>query len=290
MEELYKKLYNKYINVKAKKESEFDRINRDQEVKFINFAEAADECIEHLKSENDVLKATINELRNEVSSLRSAKDQQYVDYEELLSEERQKNQQLCLEIKRLQEAQHSECSEQLTTPQSTQLVSDGKAHQTSRHCGRPPKRPRASNEDQFFPSSFQDPTPRALSADGTCVVPLQQPLCMNAQPDCRRRGINNAGLGNCIFHDLVEYLVGMKVSVVNQSEGLSLCIVHQASGYSFSLTWVDKASSGETELLYRVSSLGTFERVAPEWMRDVILFSMGMCPVFFSRVSRVIKT
>ena len=61
------------------------------------------------------------------------------------------------------------------------------------------------------------------------------------------------------------------------------------TGYSFSLKWVNKAGRDEAELLYRVSSLGTFERVAPEWMREVVMFSMRMCPIFFERLSRVIE-
>lgn len=60
------------------------------------------------------------------------------------------------------------------------------------------------------------------------------------------------------------------------------------AGYSFDLTWVNKPSPGG-ELLYNVSSLGTFVNVAPAWMREVIIFSVSMCPVFFERVSRVIK-
>lgn len=61
------------------------------------------------------------------------------------------------------------------------------------------------------------------------------------------------------------------------------------AGYSFSLTFVN-SKAGEVELLYRVLSLGTFERVAPEWMKEEVLrFSTRMCPVFFQRVSHVIK-
>lgn len=61
------------------------------------------------------------------------------------------------------------------------------------------------------------------------------------------------------------------------------------AGYSFSLTWITN-SHGEVELLYRVLSLGTFERVAPEWMKETLMFSTSMCSVFFERVSRVIKS
>ncbi|KAE8705735.1 BZIP domain class transcription factor [Hibiscus syriacus] len=42
----------------------------------------------------------------------------------------------------------------------------------------------------------------------------------------------------------------------------------------------NKTEVEEAELVYRVLSLGTFERVAPEWMRDAIMFSTNMCPVF----------
>lgn len=66
------------------------------------------------------------------------------------------------------------------------------------------------------------------------------------------------------------------------------CLVSMFAGYSFSLTWTNN-SCGEGELVYHLSSLGTFERVAPEWMRETMMFSTSMCPVFFERVSRVIK-
>lgn len=40
--------------------------------------------------------------------------------------------------------------------------------------------------------------------------------------------------------------------------------------------------------MYTVKSLGTYERVAPEWMREVIKFSATMCPVFFDRIARFV--
>lgn len=67
-----------------------------------------------------------------------------------------------------------------------------------------------------------------------------------------------------------------------------LCGFLYVTGYSFSLTWSNGEVSGEVELMYRVQSLGTYERVAPEWMREVIKFSTSMCPVFFNRITRFI--
>ncbi|KAJ0941713.1 hypothetical protein HanRHA438_Chr02g0097421 [Helianthus annuus] len=49
------------------------------------------------------------------------------------------------------------------------------------------------------------------------------------------------------------------------------------------LGWVKNNRPGEEEMMmiYRV---GTFERVAPEWMRDVILFSnISMLRTFFHK-------
>jgi len=121
------------------------------------------------------------------------------------------------------------------------------------------------------------------------VVNVQQPECCRRTIDASGGALKESGSANCFFQAFVEYLVGMKLSAVNQTEGMCISALHQSSGYSFSLTWVNKAAGEEAELQYRVLSLGTFERVAPEWMREVIIFSTSMCPVFFERVSRVIK-
>ncbi|PNX78670.1 protein titan9, partial [Trifolium pratense] len=60
-------------------------------------------------------------------------------------------------------------------------------------------------------------------------------------------------------------------------------------GYSFSISWISKAPGEEAELLYHVQSLGTLERLAPEWMREDIMFSPTMCPIFFERVDALIN-
>ncbi|CAL9749622.1 unnamed protein product [Musa acuminata subsp. burmannicoides] len=105
----------------------------------------------------------------------------------------------------------------------------------------------------------------------------------------------------------------MDFSVDNQAESLRLLVVHKRSGnffdlcpfsssilrhpesristargdYSFSLTWIQH-EGGEGELMYHVSSLGTLERVAVDWMKEDMMFSTAMCHVFFERVSRVV--
>ena len=76
---------------------------------------------------------------------------------------------------------------------------------------------------------------------------------------------------------------------------ISLCKTHAnfiyrndlLAGYTFSLTWI-RHEDREGELMYHVSSLGTLERIALDWMKEDVIFSMTMCPVFFKRISRVI--
>ncbi|WVZ05695.1 hypothetical protein V8G54_019041 [Vigna mungo] len=95
MEVLYSKLYDKYtklkvcsfinnrqrllrfvsdssfyLSLKSKKLSELDHLNKEQEVKFVNYLSAAEELIEHLKSEKEDLLGQVNELRTELASLR----------------------------------------------------------------------------------------------------------------------------------------------------------------------------------------------------------------------------
>lgn len=42
--------------------------------------------------------------------------------------------------------------------------------------------------------------------------------------------MNERGSVNCLFQAFVEYLVGMKLSAVTQTEGMSISALHQSSG------------------------------------------------------------
>ncbi|KAM3692558.1 hypothetical protein ACB098_08G096800 [Castanea mollissima] len=295
MEALYSKLYDKYTKLKKRKWSELDKLNKDQEVKFVTYVNAAEELIQHLKNENDQLRAQVDDLRSEVSSIRSAKDDQITEFQNRLMEESQKNKALSEEVEKLTALKLEgnfgssrggrNDNGRLNTPRVTRSVSNS------------PYRVMTRRRSRLFRSESQDDAMQVQQESEknllTETVPSGAHL-NDQQPECCRRtantsggGMNERGSANCLFQAFVEYLMGMKLSA--ETEGMSISALHQSSGYSFSLTWVDKAAGEEAELLYRVSSLGTFERVAPEWMREVILFSTSMCPIFFERVSRVIR-
>lgn len=305
MESLYSKLYDKYAKLKVNKFAELDHVNKDQEVKFLNYVSAAEELMEHLKNENNELRTKVDELKNEVAFISSAKDEHAAKYEQLLMEENQKNIALSKELERLKILQRegSRCNSEvqnlenvrLNTPGGAQAGSTGMSNSSTRRMTRKQaKRSREEAEYTVTPSMTDQVRESAkdVSKGTMCIGPLitiEQPECCRRTVDSLGRGGNDNGTTTCLFQSLVEYLVGMKLSTVNQNEGICILAMHQSSGYSFSLTYVKLASKEETEFMYRVISLGTFERVAPEWMREVILFSTSMCPMFFERLSRVIK-
>ncbi|KAL5766405.1 hypothetical protein ACOSP7_017022 [Xanthoceras sorbifolium] len=307
MESLYAKLYDKYDKLKKKKFSELDEINKDQEVKFVNYVSAAEELIEHLRSENVKLCEQVNNLKAEVDSIRSTNNEQCVEYQNLFMQEKQKNEALSQEVERLQKVHQEAISSRskdgrndnmlLNTPEGAQTTS-GKLSSVSAK-GMTRKRRRDSEAERegmvMASDSGRDDAIAVESAKDSSKETVSTGSAYDQRPECCKRtidrsvGANDDGPGNCLFQDLIEYLVDMKLSACHQTEGTGILALHQSSGYSFNLTWVKSEAGEELELLYRVSSLGTFERVAPDWMRDVIVFSVSMCPMFFDRIGRVIK-
>ncbi|KAG6534946.1 hypothetical protein ZIOFF_008856 [Zingiber officinale] len=101
------------------------------------------------------------------------------------------------------------------------------------------------------------------------------------------KGKQSDDRSNFIFQTLMRFLVGMDLYADNQTESPSILMVHKTSGYSFSLTWIQHEGD-EGEWMYHVSSLGTLESIAWDWMKEDIIFSAVMCRDFFERVSLII--
>ncbi|XP_027103266.1 uncharacterized protein [Coffea arabica] len=304
METLYTKLYDKYIKLKKEKDTAMENLNRDQEKKFMNYVIASDEMIEFLRSENERLGNQVSELRSEMALFRSTKDEECIQYNKLLMEENQNNKKLQEEIERLRNLQREgRCCQArddkvgdgaVDMPMSSQVESfssDGTSVRKTRKRSRHSLHDRG---DTITPSATKEHEHEQLN-----VLPNRS--CKETEASdtpsdhydlaiCKRK-MNNPGsdvAASCMFQELVEWVVGLKLSIIPQSRDFCISALHPSSGYSFTLTWVNN-SKGEPELLYHVLALGTFERVAPEWMRDVLMFSMSMCPTFFHRVSRVIQ-
>ncbi|CAN6695026.1 unnamed protein product [Malus baccata var. baccata] len=280
-EALYSKLYEKYTKIKTKKWSELDEIGREQEGKFKHYVSVAEEYIQHLRNQNERLRLEVDELRSEVASIRSTKDEQCTEYQNLLMEENRTNKELSEEVERLRKLQQvgnllndsNTDNGGLCTPASGQ-VSGAVGNLSKRRTSKRRKNSHSETEDMAMPSSG-------------AVITVQEPQwCRTIE---RQGCAKPIGQVNCVFQVLVEYMVDLKFSTVSQAEEICISAVHQSSGYAFNLTWMNRAAGNGVELLYRTSSLGTLERVAPEWMKDDIVLSPNMCPIFFERLSRVVK-
>ncbi|MED6160175.1 hypothetical protein PIB30_048844 [Stylosanthes scabra] len=300
METLYRKLYDKYSKLKNKKLIEFDELQKEQEIKFMKCLSAAEELIEHLKSEKDQLHDQLNELRNEVSSVRLAKLKEVADYQNLFLEEKKKNEALTEEVEKLLKQKQQRTSRfisnsdvmeengQLTAiPNSLERSSVRMTRKRSRQAALEKESSFISSENREGDSVVRE------SMQNICkeMVSGKKKLLESCTEVNDQSGVPSTQNDNCnwLIRELFEHALGMKLSVQYQTGSISLSALHQSSGYSFTLTWISKAAEEEAELMYHVLSLGTFERVAPEWMREDIMFSPTMCSIFFERVSHVIK-
>nr|GMC68078.1 uncharacterized protein LOC109179488 isoform X1 [Ipomoea batatas]GME09248.1 uncharacterized protein LOC109179488 isoform X1 [Ipomoea batatas] len=297
MEAIYAKLYNKYTKLKKEKDSEMEKLNREQEEKFLNYVAAAEEMIEYLRSEKDKLSKQVNELKSELASTRSTKDEQLIHYQNLLMEENLKNKELSEEIERLQSLEQQRQVNNLSQDYEGENGQANDPGGVSPHAFKSPtikktrKRSRQSllvNENPVDASDAEENLDDLMKepTNGLCKM-IEAPCCRRIM-DASGNEVTDTEHLTCMFQDLAGCIVGMKLSPFMENEEYLISALHESSGYSFTLTWINN-SSGKPELLYRVSSLGTFERIAPEWMRDVLMFSTSMCPIFFERLSRVIK-
>ncbi|CAL9115093.1 unnamed protein product [Musa acuminata var. zebrina] len=294
MESLNTKLYEKYKKLKKRKFFEEEGWNDTKDADLRSYQSAVEDLIEELKNTNERLRAKLYSIQ-----------EQSAECEKLLLEESKKSKELSDEVGRLQ----NRLAEQNDINDNSLLTSPcpipGISFTEMPKCSSTQKTPYLCEEN-----GTQNQEVVFLTDDSYKVE--------NKVPDCCRKhlaGSSDASedFSNCVFQTLTNFLVRMDFSVDNQAESLRLLVVHKRSGnffdlcpfsssilrhpesristarggYSFSLTWIQH-EGGEGELMYHVSSLGTLERVAVDWMKEDMMFSTAMCHVFFERVSRVV--
>ncbi|XP_077231688.1 uncharacterized protein LOC143864763 isoform X2 [Tasmannia lanceolata] len=265
MEFLYSKLYDKYNKLKKEKESEMEQYSREQELKFMNYVSAAEDMIEHLKSENDRLRAQINDLTDQMASNRSGKEYQYAEYQKLLIEETQKTKVLNEEVERLRnllpQSQskspsrglqvkssdlsigsvgkkrvkpctrhfeiHTEEAEVMVKETESDLLSIGSVGKKRlKPCTRHFEI-HTEEAEVIVKETESDPSKRLSTNDS--FESKHQPECCRRNNPSSGNGVNDTGHANCLFQNLLECIVGMKVCTVNQTEGC-LSVLHQSSG------------------------------------------------------------
>ncbi|XP_031475854.1 uncharacterized protein LOC116247720 [Nymphaea colorata] len=278
MEELYSKLYDKYQRLKTRKFSNLKHFNEEQNTKFLNYVSAAEEMIGHLKYENETLQTKINELKAQAEE----KGSELVDlankvseYQNLLLEQNEKRNELAKEVDKLNSLLKLRYCESNYSGNVIPSMSPFNGLDISQ---------RLEDSSTKEPSHIL-PESTSFKDDGKSFDKVDK---------C---GLTKGSVAadphdmDCLFQTLLECLVRMSFSSVKENDGLQLSVCHQLSGYSFSLSWIKKERevTADDEVLYQVSSLGTIERIAPEWMREDLIFSTRMCPLFFERISQVIR-
>ncbi|KAL0341680.1 UNVERIFIED_CONTAM: hypothetical protein Scaly_1830600 [Sesamum calycinum] len=219
----------------------------------ISYNAAADEMIQYLKTENDRLQGQVDELKSELASIRSSSDEQHIHYQKLLMEESQKNKDLSEEIASRQKLEHNECS-RCTIHEATVQGQQNSCEDT-RGDERPDnsvmesmkKRKFVHTPDRMIDVEHDRPADQHVYGDkGSGVPPItKQPLCCQKKISSGADATGTSSV-NCVFQYLVEFVVGMKISPLAQSNELCILAHHQSSGYSFSLTWI-KNPGGEVE-------------------------------------------
>ncbi|CAK8542232.1 unnamed protein product [Lathyrus sativus] len=305
MEALYKKLYAKYTKLKTNKLSEFHEPAKEQEHKFRKFVSASEQLIDHLRNEYDKVLEHNNDLVNELTSIRLAKDNQLIDLQKLLGEETKKSEALLEEVEKLQKLLKEGTLKEGTSGDlnNSNKIKSNTSNNSSVRMTRKRMRQEQDALDKEariipFPcevdegnsverestrSFLKENASSKLLEPSTSKVNDQSGSCIDLQ---------ESGHSSWLAHALFEYTLGMKLSFDNQT-GRSCLFANQSTGFSFSLSWIGKTPGEEAgddaELLYQVESLGMLERLVPEWMAEDIKFSPTMCPIFFERVLRVIN-
>ncbi|KAK4758166.1 hypothetical protein SAY87_019467 [Trapa incisa] len=295
MEPLYAKLYEKYAKLKAKRFGELEQSQKDQEEKFTNYMAAAEELIEHLRDENDGLRTKLNEL---ISSTRQGP--------KIISESLGffLYKQLTDEVEKLRGLQNKGVlstvqndggvrahPNNLVAAQNGSDMSNGPETRSRKRKRRMLFDINAGSDLSVPDNSIQE----IVQEDSNNIFCKQNTIADDAQyskqPSCCKRPIEDLedkSTCKCLFQVLIQHTLGLQFSVVSELAEVCISALHESSGYCFSLTWANENKLGELELRYAVKSLGTYERVAPDWMREAIKFSASMCPVFFSRLTRFI--
>eukprot|EP01018_Ginkgo_biloba_P002050 Gb_17717 [translate_table: standard] len=101
----------------------------------------------------------------------------------------------------------------------------------------------------------------------------------------------DTGTVNSLVRMLLQCIVGFRVTVADKGKSSQLLFLHHSSGFSFKLkcllTGKNLNTEEDGELLYNVVSLGTLHKIAPEWMKEELIFSITQVNVFFERILQV---
>lgn len=261
MERLDSMFHQKYIRLKKQKLLD-EGLEPKREAEYKELCDAMKDWICELKEDNDELNKKLVDKEDELEKARHefledirTRDSEILKLKQLLDEKTRKN-------------------------NSTATVSSGRTTEAILDKSTPvsPKRTRPPSHGKVKRVQLVENAPHSSPTE-EC-----QELECSRRHNCISGNVTNEIPSARMFHLLLQSLVRMKISVNDGTEMFSVSVCHEASGYSFTLTWLEEHG----EWLYKLSSLGTLDMIAADWMRHDIRFSMKMCHMFFERISSII--
>ncbi|XP_020275359.1 uncharacterized protein LOC109849887 isoform X2 [Asparagus officinalis] len=269
MEQFNSKLYDKYQNLKKRKLIDEEELSHKRDAALRSYQLEVEELIEELKNENDRLRSEIIELQKK-----------YDESQKLVIEESKNKKQLSDEVGRLQNLLSEKDDHANGVSPKSSYTSPRRSSRNTHKCSSKKTTPN------------QSITRSKVQYKESTDNPYESCQQEKHVPECCRNNVTGDAMSEdqltCTFQSLLEYFVSMKFSLKLQADGLCILAIHQRSGYTFTLTWVRHADGRDGEMFYRVSTLGTLERIALDWMKEDMVFSVTMFSVFLERIKRVL--
>lgn len=286
-QEMYSKLHLRYQRLKERRFGEVEECIREQNSNLTAYVEAQQKLLDFLRCENNYLKLH-HDPENITMTLNRSKflEQENIECQNKLFAARAENLILVKEVNRLRLllSGHVDVSKEHSAVQTEEV------RYICHTCGLNSRVDVGSRERQYIGSETSQST-----ADNVHVGLGKSSSFVGTylQKDKQTGEATEivAGRVNSIIQMLLQCMVGFTITISDEAKSSQLLFVHQPSGYSFHLKCADHENklTEDGELVYQVVSLGTLHKVAPDWMKEEIIFSIAQVNVFMDRLLKVVK-
>lgn len=286
-QELYSKLHLKYQRLKERRFGEVEECIREQNKNLTAYVEAQQKLLDYLRCENNYLKLH-HDPENITKTLNRSKflEHENIECQNRLFAEHAENLTLRKEVNRLQLllSAHMDVNKEHSAVQTEEV------QYICRSCGINRRVDVGCRERRCHGSeTSQSTTDNVQVGLGQSASFIDKDLQNDKQTGEATEMVE--GRVNSLIQVLLQCMVGFTITISNEGESSQLLFIHQSSGYSFRLKCAhhENKLTEDGELVYQVVSLGTLHKVAPDWMKEEIIFSIAQVNVFMDRLLQVVK-
>lgn len=286
-QELYSKLHLKYKRLKERRFGEVEECIREQNKNLTAYVEAQQKLLDFLRCENNFLKLH-QDPENITMILNRSKflEQENIECQNKLLAEHAENLTLIKEVNRLQLL----LSGHVNVNKEHSAVQTEEVRYICHACGLNSRVNVVSEEVQYVGSVTSQSTADIVQVGkGKTTNFVGQYLRKDKQTGEATEMVG--GRVNSLIQMLLQCMVGFTIKISDEGKSPQLLFLHQSSGYSFHLKCAhhENKLTEDGELIYQVVSLGTLHKVAPDWMKEEIIFSVAQVNVFMDRLLQVVK-